>query len=66
MDTDRLKLALRENLRIKLEVEPIKIPICNRNGDVFGIERVGNKVRAILYWKEDGEILSGDEIEIKK
>lgn len=66
MDTDRLKLALRENLRIKLEVEPLEIPICNINGDVFGIERAGNKVRAILYWKEDGEILSGDEIEIKK
>lgn len=66
MDKDRLKLALMENLRIKLDVKPLEVPDMDRSGNVYGIRKLGNKVKAFLYWKEDGQILSTDEVEIKK
>lgn len=66
MDKDMLKLALRENLGIKLQAEPIEEVDSDRFGNVYGVRKLGNKVKAFLYWKEDGQILSIDEVEIKK
>lgn len=66
MDKDRLKLALRENLGIKLQAEPIKEVYSDRLGNIYGSQKIGDRVKVFLYWKETGEVLTEDEIEIKK
>lgn len=66
MDKDRLKLALRENLGIKLRVEPIEEADTDIYGNVYGVRKIGDRVKVFLYWKETGEVLTEDEIEIKK
>lgn len=66
MDTGRLKLALRENLRIKLEAEPLKEVHADRFGNIYGSQKIGDRVKVSLYWKETGEVLTEDEIEIKE
>lgn len=65
MDTDRLKLALRENLRIKLEAEPLEQVYTDKFSNIYG-QKIGDRVKVFLYWKETGEVLTEDEIEIKK
>lgn len=66
MDKDRLKLALRENLGIKLQTEPIGEADADIYGNVYAVRKIGDRVKVILYWKETGEVLTEDEIEIKK
>lgn len=66
MDKDRLKLALRENLFIQLQAEPIEEVDADIYGNVYGVRNIGNRVKVTLYWKEIGEVLTEDEIEIKK
>lgn len=66
MDKDRLKLALRENLGIKLQAEPIEEVYSDRLGNIYGSQKIGDRVKVFLYWKETGEVLTEDEIEIKK
>jgi hypothetical protein len=66
MDKDRLKLALRENLSIKLQTEPIEEADTDIYGNVYGVRKIGDRVKVTLYWKETGEVLTEDEIGIKK
>lgn len=66
MDKDRLKLALRENLFIQLQAEPIEEVYSDGLGNIYGSQKIGDRVKVTLYWKETGEVLTEDEIEIKK
>lgn len=66
MDKDRLKLALMENLGIKLKAEPIEELDSDRFGNVYGARKVGNRVKVSVYWKETGEVLTEDEIKISE
>lgn len=66
MDKDRLKLALMENLGIKLQAEPVEEVYSDKFGNVYGARKVGNRVKVSVYWKETGEVLTEDEIKISE